>query len=145
MFQQNQKTILKKKNVYSFISMNLRIVFKVFQKTDFFWSDYEPPSMRTLVGVTTEKKIKNVKKQLKTKKRLFKIFQKNKKQKFKIFSKHWKWHELSSKKVICIIKIFEKKIVSATSWWFACRSFWSNQNFRFFEKTIFMIRNSSKN
>ena len=36
MFQQNQKTVLKKKNVYLFVSMNLRIVFKVFQKTDSF-------------------------------------------------------------------------------------------------------------
>ena len=36
MFRQNQKTVLKKKKIYSFVSMNLRIVFKTFQKTDFF-------------------------------------------------------------------------------------------------------------
>ena len=34
MFRQNQKTVLKKKNVYSPVSMDLRTVFKVFQKTD---------------------------------------------------------------------------------------------------------------
>ena len=35
MFRQNQKTVLKKKkNVYSSVSMNLRTVFKAFQKTD---------------------------------------------------------------------------------------------------------------
>ena len=36
MFQQNQKTVLKKKNVSSPVSMNLRIIFKILQKTDFF-------------------------------------------------------------------------------------------------------------
>ena len=35
MFRQNQKTVLKKKNVYSSVSMNLRTIFKTFQKTDF--------------------------------------------------------------------------------------------------------------
>ena len=33
-FRQNQKTVLKKKNVYSSVSMNLRIVLKTLQKTD---------------------------------------------------------------------------------------------------------------
>ena len=36
MFRQSQKTVLKKENVYSFVSMNLCIVLKAFQKIDFF-------------------------------------------------------------------------------------------------------------
>ena len=35
-FQKNQKTVLKKKNVYLSVSMDLRIVVKVLQKTDSF-------------------------------------------------------------------------------------------------------------
>ena len=83
MFWQNQKTVLKKKNVYSSVSMNLRTVFKIFQKTDSL-----PKRLRTATDANIDqsdnkKKIKNIKKQLKTKKRLFKMFQKNKKQKSK--------------------------------------------------------------
>ena len=58
---------------------------KFFKKLNFFWNNYEPPSMQTLIKATTEKEVKNVKKQLKTKKRLFKMLQKNKKQKPKGF------------------------------------------------------------
>ena len=48
MFRQNQKIVLKKRNIYSPISMNLRTVFKTFQKTD-------PLSkqLRTTIGANT--------------------------------------------------------------------------------------------
>ena len=48
MFQQNQKTVLKKENAYSSVSMNLRIVFKTFQKTDFL-----PKRLWTAIGANT--------------------------------------------------------------------------------------------
>ena len=49
-FRQNQKTVLKKKNVYSSISMNLRTVFKTFQKTDFL-----PKQLRTATDANTDR------------------------------------------------------------------------------------------
>ena len=48
-FWQNQKTVLKKENIYSFVSMNLRIVFKTFQKTDFF-----SKRLRTAINANTD-------------------------------------------------------------------------------------------
>ena len=50
MFRQNQKTVLKKKNIYSPVSMNLRTVFKTFQKTDFF-----SKRLRTATDVNTDR------------------------------------------------------------------------------------------
>ena len=47
-FRQNQKTVLKKKNVYSSVSMNLRTVFKIFQKTDSL-----PKRLWTAIGANT--------------------------------------------------------------------------------------------
>ena len=49
MFRQNQKIVLKKKNVYSFVSMNLRTVFKTFQKTDFLLK-----RLRTAIDANTD-------------------------------------------------------------------------------------------
>ena len=73
----------EKKNAYSFVSMNLCTVFKTFQKTDSLLKQ-----LRTAIGANTDRgddkeKDKSIKKQLKMKKSLFKIFQKNKKQRFK--------------------------------------------------------------
>ena len=47
-FRQNQKAVLKKKNAYSPVSIDLRIVFKTFQKTDFL-----PKRLRTATGANT--------------------------------------------------------------------------------------------
>ena len=49
-FRQNQKIVLKKKNIYSSISMNLRTVLKTFQKTDFF-SEW----LRTAIDANTDR------------------------------------------------------------------------------------------
>ena len=147
MFWQNQKTVLKKKNVYSFVSIDLRIVFKTFQKTDSL-----SKRLRTAIDANTDRsddreKDKKHKKTIENKKTLIQnVSKKTKNKNPKIFQmKHRKRHELSSKKVICIIRIFEKKVASAASWWFTCKLFWSSQNFSSFEKTIFVARNSSKN
>ena len=143
-FDKIRKLFWKKKTFIHLFQWICVSYLRFFRKLIPFRSDYEPPPMRTLVKATTKKKIKNVKKQLKTKKRLFKMFQKNKNPKaFQM--KHRKRHELSSKKMICITRIFEKKVASATSWQFTCKSFWPNQNFNSFEKTIFVVRNLSKN
>ena len=75
----------KKKFIYLFQWIYVSYL-RLFKKLISFQSDYGSPLVRTLIEVTTEKKIKNVKKQLKTKKHLFKIFQKNKKQRLKNFS-----------------------------------------------------------
>ena len=63
--------------------MNLRTVFKTFQKTDFFSKRLQTATDANTDRGDDKKKIKSVKKQLKMKKHLFKMFQKNKKQKFK--------------------------------------------------------------
>ena len=85
MFWQNQKIVLKI-NTFIYLFQWICVAYlKLFRKLIFFWSDYEPPSMRTLVEATTEREVKSVKKQLKTKKRLFKMFQRNKKQKSEDF------------------------------------------------------------
>ena len=86
MFQQNQKIVLKKKTFIHLFQWICVSYLKLFRKLIFSQNDYEPPSMRTLVEATTNREIKNVKKQLKAKKHLSKMFQKNKKQKFKNFS-----------------------------------------------------------
>ena len=83
MFWQNQKTVLKKKTFIHLFQWICVPYLKLFRKLIFFWSNYESPLMRILVRVTTEKEIKNVRKQSKTKKHLFKMLQKNKKQKIK--------------------------------------------------------------
>ena len=49
MFRQNQKTVLKKKNIYSPVSMNLCTVFKTFQKTDSL-----PKRLRTAIDANTD-------------------------------------------------------------------------------------------
>ena len=49
MFRQNLKTVLKKKNTYSLVSMNLRTVFKILQKTDFL-----PKQLRTAIDANTD-------------------------------------------------------------------------------------------
>ena len=115
-FRQNQKTVLKKKNIYSSVLMNLRTVFKAFQK-------FDPLSkqLQTVIDANigrSDDRERNRKRKKTTENEGTLIQNVSKKQKnrnSKTFEmKHRKRHELSSKKVIYIIKIFEKKVVSAT-------------------------------
>ena len=48
MFRQNQKTVLKKENVYSPVLMDLRTVLKALQKTDSL-----PKRLRTAINANT--------------------------------------------------------------------------------------------
>ena len=87
MFRQNQKTVLKKKTIYSFVSMNLRIVFKIFQKTDFF-----PKRLRTVIDANTgrgddKKRNKKRKKTAENKKTLIQNILKKQKTKIQKFFK----------------------------------------------------------
>ena len=57
LFHENRKSVstksencFEKKNVYSPVSMNLRIVFKIFQKTDFF-----SKRLRTAINANTDR------------------------------------------------------------------------------------------
>ena len=88
-FWQNQKTVLKKKNVYSFISMNLRTVFKTFQKTDSFLKQ-----LRTATDANTDrsddrKRSKKRKKTTENKKKLIQNISKKQKTKTR---KLFKWN-----------------------------------------------------
>ena len=84
-FDKIKKLFWKKKTFIHLFQWICVPYLRFFKKLIPFRSDYEPPSVRTLVGATTKRKVESVKKQLKAKKRLFKMFQKNKKQRFEDF------------------------------------------------------------
>ena len=85
-FGKIRKLFWKKKTFIHLFQWICVPYLRLFRKLISLRNNYEPPSMRTLIGATTEREVKSVKKQLKTKKRLFKMFQKDKKQKFENFS-----------------------------------------------------------
>ena len=107
LFHENCKSVFiksencfEKKNVYSSVSMNLRIVFKTFQKTDFFLK-----RLRTAIDANTDqnddrKKNKKCKKTIENKKTFIQnVLKKQKTKNRKLFKlKIQKRHELSSKK-----------------------------------------------